>query len=1069
MAPAPQEEAKPEAAPLAYEGLGHLVAASSSGDGGSPPGVGRRAGGPHTNMRLLNSALAMQSTARISREDTKKTGLDRVKEILYEPRTINWVGPLEEYELEDLWTELGPDVAKANPKEFQLSIARGMEPDNLEGPFGADLTMEKFQQAVEGLRDEYLEGNLKDIAKEEERLGINDAKQTPEQQAALTDVIILAEKAKQLDEEVKKLGSIQVGYNLELVPSSERDPDTPHAMELGEVPAYFRPGSPPEKPLKGTEGKGASTYEEVMAKYAEGMGALMAIANKHPSIYVGLKQGKLDAITGQSEDACTDPISGIKMLLGDAKKAIEETKADPPDWDELKPIHAQLLRGEHTAGGIPFNEIWYKEIIKDELGDIETQEMMIDLGIGLAAAVAFIFSEVATGGMATVLWAGAGLGIGAANVARKWDNYDELKNAAAAGTSQATELVEGGQVNAALVDAIIESVFFFLDAVGVAVKGVKGVAALGVKKAGKEAAEKAAGAAALKGLKSMSAEEAEKAISKAVDELGVEKAMQTAGVDSVDDLLAKVPADSAAAAKLKAFKELAEKGVEPAKLSEALKTALSGGKVTGKTGAELTLEDVVKQAIDTMGYQATLKEAGGWKKLGGALGTSSEAGKRLKAWRDGINADLKNFIEGLREPADGTGPLVQETGTLKDVTNDLDISFLGAKAGERREAAAQFLAGRTGLGSDPKILDEMLQIGLFTDPRRMHLFDEFPELQAKLADKTAKFQESLIWNNELHQYLVKAADGDKAAKAMADKIMAEMEALGVEKISGFKPMSERVASTLAKDQDRIHAAIEAAKNSGDMGKVESLIEELANIQAQINVKEGGGYFSSGGVRKFVTEKEGFPGARAAMTAAEDLTAALDQVKKLRDAVGKFEALAPVGASDPGKLAATIKDIAKYGDRFASASSVPGVKLPDASMLPKLADEFSQILLQARGESVHTMKQLLSKNMEGVIAKTRGAIAQFDEAHLAIIQALQSRAGIQGMEDLSADIIRATKARYAFVIFRNSLVMQMGTAARAAGLLIDLTSVEPEAGAEEEAPEEAPKGDFPVPKADTVPV
>jgi hypothetical protein len=621
---------------------------------------------------------------------------------------------------------------------------------------------------------------------------------------------------------------------------------------------------------------------------------------------------------------------------------------------------------------------------------------------------------------------------------------------------------------------VIESAFFFIDAVGVGIKGIKGAAGLAVKKAGAEALEKAAGTAALKGLKSMGAEEAAEAAAKGINELGVKSAADAAGM-SVDDLLKKVGEESAAGLQIKAYQKLAKEGVEVAKLPAALKTAMEGGEVIGQNGVKMTAEEVAKQAVDTLGFQGTLKAAGDWKSLASALGPASEVGKRFNAWRQGIRADLEAFIKTLGKEGETLDDLIKPTGTLENMTNDLDISLLGARSSENKEAAARFLAGRTGLSPDAAVLDKMLYIGLFTDPRRMHLFDAFPELQAKLAKRTMKFEEELIWNDEYAKYLTKAEKGGAgaaAAKEMAEKIGAEMDSLGVKKLPGFRSLSDRAASVLSKEQDKLHEAILTASKAGDMTKAESLIEELANIQAQINVKEGGGYFSAGGVRKFVTEREGFPGARAAATAAHDLGAATDQVNKLRKAIAAFEgaALVPPASRDAAEIAKHLKDVAKYGERFADAASVIGTKGAEGAALATIADEFSQILLQARGASVHTLQDLLAKNMEGVITKARGAIAVYDQSHVAIIRALRERAAIEGMGDLAPEILRATKARYAWLTFQSALITQMGTAARAAGLPIqEAIREDAESGPAPEPSSDAeqPKGDFPPQPAPTV--
>ena len=88
-------------------------------------------------------------------------------------------------------------------------------------------------------------------------------------------------------------------------------------------------------------------------------------------------------------------------MLSDARKAIEATRDKKISWEELKPIHAQLLRGEKSAGGINFGDICNREIVKDEIDYKESVATAVDVGIGIAAACAFIFSEIATADEAT--------------------------------------------------------------------------------------------------------------------------------------------------------------------------------------------------------------------------------------------------------------------------------------------------------------------------------------------------------------------------------------------------------------------------------------------------------------------------------------------------------------------------------------------------------------------------------------------------------------------------------------------------------------------------------------------
>jgi len=939
---------------------------------------------------------------------------------------------LGEYELEALWSDLGPQGAKDYPADFALSIEKGMEPDNLRG---AQRVMIAFEYAVKALAVTYLHGNLKDIDKEEQRLGINAENSSDEHAANAQHVMMLARKAAELNEAVKGFEKIQVGWKLEQTEAA----GPYHDGSYDYVPVYFKPGNPPDKGLRGGESGPAQPYAAVAAEHAQAMGALMAVASLHPSIYLALKEGQLAAITGDIPSTLIDPLAAMKSLLAGGKQAILGTKAGVEsgdvDWEELKLLHRQLLEGEQKTGSFDWTNPWYGEIVKDVVGDYETTQTLIDLGIGLASACAFVFAGLASGGLATVLFVG-GLAAGGANVGRKWEKYDDLKTAAAAGTSTASELVTQDQVNAAQLDLMIESAFMFLDAAGVALKGIKGIKGIRTRLAGKAAAEKTAGVTRLEllSLRQMPYQEATQTVTKGVEELGVKRAAEVAGMP-VENLLRFVPPDSPVALRIQLFLDAAEQGVEPGKLGETLRAALAGGEVVGRQGGWRSLDEVVNQAIDELGFLGAIKEAGGWKHLASGLGPDSAAGKRLKAWRDGIYRDLDEYLKTRRQPSDAEGPLIKETGSIEHVTSDLDISFLGPRSAENRSAAAQFLAGRAGLSADPRVLDSALHIGLFTDPRRLHLFDEFPELQEKLAKRTMKFEEELIWNDEYLRYLTKAGKGDAGARRTAEQIAAQMNALGVQKIPGFTPLSQRAADVLSMGQDKLHAAIETARAAGKTGELEQLVEQLAVTQAQLNVKEGGGYFTAGAVERFVTGLEQFPGERLAPTTAHEYGAALDQVSKLRKALIAFEAesLVPPATRDAAKLAEHIKDLAKYTDRFMTVGVALGKEVPGGKVFHDCAGEFSDLLLQARRETVHSIQELIARNAEAVIAKTQAAVAQLDQLHMDVLRALRERAGIAGIGDLAPEILAATRQRYLLMAFASPLFKQMGLAVRAVGI------------------------------------
>lgn len=425
----------------------------------------------------------------------KKTGLDRIKEI----HSNLWIGPMDEYELEKEWSKLDPTVAEKEKDEkgnnlFSKSIEYGMEPDNLEGPHGAKIVIKEFKDTVLNVAKRYLEGNLQDIGKEETSLGIGENQPTPNQKKARELLLNNAIQANFLDHFIKELGHIVVGYKEKYNPKFE---------DMYQVSVYFEPDQRPEIPIPGVKDKGSTLFDETQKQYNEKHKSLMDIANKSPVIYVALKADSLETIVGKDGQPAEDPLAAIQAVFATAKQAIQETKEKKmPDWEQLKPIHAQLLDGKLTETIFPFHQLWYKEIVKDEIGDFDRNQMLIDLGIGLAAAVCFVISELATVGAATAFWAAAGgLALGTVGVGRKAINYTELKTAAATGTSEASELVAKDQVEAAKIELVIDSALLFLDAVSVVSKGIK-LAKLGKEaeaariaaKASKTAAEGAEGA-----------------------------------------------------------------------------------------------------------------------------------------------------------------------------------------------------------------------------------------------------------------------------------------------------------------------------------------------------------------------------------------------------------------------------------------------------------------------------------------------------------------------------------------------------------------------------------------------
>ena len=970
--------------------------------------------------------------------EQQKGILEQIKDV----HTNSWVGPLDELKLGRLWSSFGsalPEVYDANKGLWDTSRDRGMDLTDIgvlnmaRGELGSD---------VRGIALEYLQKNMADAVNAEKELGFKNLTETfvaaSEGKSGPTDQEVEKRKdiewaAVQLQELRKVKGRLEMQYTgfVELPDRTDREGNNYGGL----WPVRFSPGSGPAIPWDDPRGKSANVeqtmvpHEDVMTHWKAVTGALLALADEHPVLFNALREDKLGQISG--EDPSDDPVGAMQTMLATMKASIRETQDNVStgslDWQELKPIHRQLLEGERK-GKHPWSHPVYKAAAKETLGNYETGKTVADIGIGLASAVMFLFASAATGGTAALFLLG-GLGLGAGNAAAKWKSYDELKDAAQSAASSTTELVGKDQVDSALLDAILESAFLALDvwqagkagvklAAGAAAKqaGAKAATTEGVEELAKQIAKGAAPDAAGKAL-----------VERSIVEQGVESTMKRMGIDDPIALARHVPAGSAAAARIAQYAEVAAKLAKDIDIPQTLKNLAKEA-----TQRELgELDGIVRLAVERYGPLATLQMAGGWKKLASALGADSGAGKLLLSWRDAIYRDLKEFVETDLKAS------VKETGTTGNFTNDLDMSFLGKDAAAQRSKGLQYLAGRAGLPANAVLLDSMLYIGLFTDPRRLHLFDKFPDLAADLSKKTAAFEEQLIWNAELQRVTKNASRHQRVLDAMGE--------LGIKEIPEFKPLSERAVDVLSGQQDRLVGEIEqlAAKEPPDKGALASKMLELAETQAQINVKEGGGYFSSGGVRRFVTEdaKSPFPGygkgEAPGKPTSMDYTAALDQVNKLRDAAEKLASAAVKGPEGLADVAGSIKSIAKYGDRFVDAAKAVGLKLPDPAVFDSMAGEFQRILGIARRETGETLQATLKQDFDKLIGQVNAAVGQFDQVHIAVLKDLRTQAGIVGREVVAADVVKATLARYRWTVFKSVLLQEAGSLGRLISEALDV--------------------------------
>lgn len=985
----------------------------------APPSVQRVPPGamPATPVAPTNQGLGGVPNA--PRPEVARSTIERITEIvgLKEGEGNFWVGPLDEYELGRLWGSFGmglPDAIEANQVLWNRSKSRGMELSDI--PITRQVRA-MFSDAVRAVAQDYLDKNEKGATDAQKELGFDkEAAATPEQQEKQKDLEFMAVQVQELKKTKKRIEeAAYVGW--------AKQGDTPvpaHDPHANAYPVPFVAGAPPPLGPDGLDrqkpdDKPMVPYDEVMAQWKPVSGALIALLDEHPALYAAEMQDGLGRIAGETKD--DNPVQAAREALAGIVESIGKTRSNLSggglDWRELRPIHRQLMSGDRKQGPLDWSRNYYKEAMKEEIGDYETMKAVEDVGIGVLTAVAFLFAELASGGTATAFLL-VGLGATAGQTAQKWENWSQLENAAGSAASSTTALVDKEQVDAAFIDAILQTAFAALDAWQAAKSGAKLAGGYLASRAGAKAAE-----VGLENFAKLKPWEQLLAVEKGINELGVEGVMRKMGTKDPLALLDHLPKGSAAAERVLGYAALA-KNLGKVDIAEALKDL---GKVIAEKGVA-EADSIVQLAIEQIGPRETLSRAGGWSRLASALGTESAAGKRLLAWRDSIYADLKRYV------SEDLGAVVQETGTMGSFTNDLDMSFLGKDAAANRAKAVQFLAARSGLAPNAGALDKMLYIGLFTDPRRMHMFDKFPELAADLSKKAASFEEQLVWTAEYRRVLANNP-------ARGERVLKQMEELGIKPIDNFETLSEKAVDVLSADQDRLLGEIEAllGRQPPDRAGAGPKMLELAQTQAQLNVREGGGYFTGGGVRRFVTEdpKAPFagygPGEAPARTGSQEYTAALDQVGKLRQALEKVQGANLAAPSAMIELPGAIKSVAKYGNRFTQVAEQLGHAVPGAAQFERMAGEFDRILSMARGEADVTLQAALRADAEKVLGELTAACATFDGLHLAILRELRGKAGLIGREAVAADIVKATVSRYQWLRFKGILLAEAGSVGR----------------------------------------
>ena len=1008
-------------------------------------------GGSQSQRELIDAAI-------LSRDSDDVTEISNFGEAsVAERHTLieillqqGWVGPSDEYALEAIWNTFGRGLATqvdAHQAMWELSIESGMDPSGIAAV--QDLRTQ-FEEDVKAKARAYMQTNLLYCETEQEKFGLR-AAEGPVSPTAETERVMhmeqtqeLAASAKKLLEAKDKLLQMHVGYNMVMSPMAG-GMTTPVNFDPEKRPT-FREASWLQRD---THPPAAHTWEEVKQQWDDANAALAFVTAQSPTVFAALAQGS-ETVGNLATQSPADARQTIQTVLtalhGNIEATIPKVDTGDLDWRDLRPIHQQLYGGARGGSGVDWSKPLAKSVGQDVIGDHETTEFWINLGLGTAAAALFIVANMATGGLATAALIG-GLAIGSGQAISSWENYEDLATAAGSTASEETRLVSEGQVDAARFQAILDTIFAFVDIAGPVLRGARAAQSA----ARLEALVASRGAqAALGQVGSLAGDAAGRAVLRGIEELGVEATMRQSS-KSLDELAAAVraiPGTPENAAQLRAALARIEEarrigigaagdagqGVVGAEARSAIAATGTAAEQTWKgtrSAAELVADvpnaiqagtisrafgdKVVSEAVDRLGPAAVLNHAGGWQRLAKALPETGATGQKLMAWRNSIFSDLEEYV--VRE----LKGQVQRTGTAGKLSNDIDMSFTGANAAQIKNQASEYLARRLGVSNSPKEFQRIMMADLFTDPRRMHAYDMLPAaVRERVAANQAAKQEQLIWNRRLYEAV---HEGDEA---LATEIRSQMQGMGISEFR-YRPLSGADVSTLSSRVDSLWGELEAAQTAGNMGRVERLSGQIGEAQAMINTAEGGGYFSAGGVRRFVTERPGEPGfgrlpggAGQAIPSAERLTAILDQLPKLDHA-----ALQLTGSTDD--VVSAVRGIGKYGGRLQEVIAEAGLRA-DGGPWESLARQCEQ--LKRAADSGTTLARMATGEAEAVIREARAAFSQLLSQSDIALQYVRQATQIPNIANAAARMAYMTVAHVRLMRAVNFILGHLEIMARA---------------------------------------
>ena len=398
-----------------------------------------------------------------------------------------WVGPRDEYKIEEIWGTFGKDlatVASANMKLWEDCIVRGAELETL--PEVKKLRAD-FETDVKRTSMGYLETNSKLVENEMSRLRISPTAQEGEDSQPpaqdndkeAKEMKALQEAAARVADQQKKredLGNFIVGTKYQ--PPAAKD-------EFGQgtyLFVNFNPFEQPERPLDKNGKPVKPTWEEVKKVYDDATKSIADENERYPTLYSVSREGKSETTSAFAKanpaEAKKQLATALRKLAADINRAWFDIGLDKISMLKLGPIHEQLYAGKASSTGTQWKDPFSKMVAKDYVKDQGGEPFWEEWGLPGLAAVAFLLAPF-TGG-ASLIFTAVGLTATAAKAAIATESAEMLdrmdKTSVKPGTEQVTPeevYVAGKKAEAAQIELAIAALMAAAEVAGTVVKGMK--------------------------------------------------------------------------------------------------------------------------------------------------------------------------------------------------------------------------------------------------------------------------------------------------------------------------------------------------------------------------------------------------------------------------------------------------------------------------------------------------------------------------------------------------------------------------------------------------------------------